>query len=88
MRHVPNNSYIGLAQFSYPYKQYTKILHNLTKVDSINTRQRVIDALPKSAMGSTCIKCGVSKAIQVGRNIAQCFLYNIIRYCKWFSENV
>ena len=58
-----NNSLLGVVEFSYSFK--TKVTVPLTKLDTRATRESIAAKLPVTSAGSTCIQCGVQKALTV-----------------------
>ncbi|XP_077990541.1 calcium-activated chloride channel regulator 1-like [Glandiceps talaboti] len=60
---VPNNTWVGIVQFSS--SDCTRNLSDLVQVNNQETRQQLIDKLPKTASGGTCIGCGLLEGIKV-----------------------
>ncbi|XP_070534069.1 calcium-activated chloride channel regulator 4-like [Ptychodera flava] len=58
---VPNNTWIGIVDFS----RSANIRSYLVQVDSMDTRKELINLLPRSAGGGTCIGCALQEGIKV-----------------------
>ncbi|XP_070571144.1 calcium-activated chloride channel regulator 4A-like [Ptychodera flava] len=58
---VPNNTWIGIVEFSTS----AAIRSYLVQVDNMETRKDLINLLPRSTGGSTCIGCGLRDGVEV-----------------------
>eukprot|EP00057_Strongylocentrotus_purpuratus_P013850 XP_011668324.1 PREDICTED: calcium-activated chloride channel regulator 1-like [Strongylocentrotus purpuratus] len=67
MNVIPLDSKLGIVVF----ESTSQILAGLTTITDTASRQRLVDALPPSPGGSTCIGCGISSGIEVLGTFAQ-----------------
>lgn len=61
MNSVPYGSYFGIVTFSGS----AEIKHPVSLVQNATDIDRLIDALPDQAYGTTCIGCGLKDALKV-----------------------
>jgi uncharacterized protein YegL len=69
---IPDESWLGIVWFN----SLASVKMNLTRVVSQEVRDNLVNALPQTASGGTCIGCGIEKALQV--NIIVIFLNLIL----------
>ncbi|XP_030850206.1 calcium-activated chloride channel regulator 1-like [Strongylocentrotus purpuratus] len=67
MNVIPLDSKLGIVVF----ETTSQIRAGLTNITDTASRQRLVDALPPSPGGSTCIGCGISSGIEVLGSFAQ-----------------
>ena len=58
---LPSGSKLGIVVFN----RTSKIRAGLTDITDTTSRQSLVNALPPSAFGGTCIGCGILSGIEV-----------------------
>lgn len=59
--YLPEGSWLSIVDFDTT----AKVIFQLEQVDVNRSRQDMVDGLPRSGDGSTCISCGLESALTV-----------------------